>query len=642
MSNRSVTYTLLLNSNVRQALVQTENAASSLDKQMDSLRNNIANIGLAIGAGRLIGLGKEWVEFAADYETAQMRIKNTSDTAYDGAKNLQFIRGEVDKFKIPLMEATESYGQFLAMIKSSGLAGDEVRKLHDEVLLISKVTAVPQYKMDAAIRDVGIMLGEGVLEARHLRALSYVMPQIVPYLAKQLGLDRQEFSKLISSGKLTKSAIDSKLILGAIEEYSKSLEGGLSESLKTTRSELNALNTAWGDFKQNIVLTLKPELVNLTNNLENGAKWLLINKTEVLGFAKAGLKIIEFIIAYRVGVLLLNTGLGLYRITQNIILGQTIRQTALTNSQTTAYARQTIAVNTMVAAIERLNFVQNAQNASFITSAAGVTAANTVGNRYIMSAETGASAAAIASGAAASRMTFGQMLSSAVLKVGLVWIAGEVVEALGGFGKKSGGNVSFFDSLGLSDWSNSNEAVFLNKIGILHRLAFPGLPNENLENRRKENDNQKLLYGYLNLQFDASGKLIDAAKLYGEGASKAIETAKMLGIYSVSNADVSTRNNPQYYDPRQEELFKKYGIDTNSASKKLKIPKDLKDGHEHIRGNSITNITIKMGDLIGMKNPTFSVKNMKDMSDIEEQVGVAMTKILTQVVNDSQLVGDKK
>jgi hypothetical protein len=43
------------------------------------------------------------------------------------------------KLRIPLMQATEAYGDFLAMVKGSHLASNEVRRLHDEVLTIAKI-----------------------------------------------------------------------------------------------------------------------------------------------------------------------------------------------------------------------------------------------------------------------------------------------------------------------------------------------------------------------------------------------------------------------------------------------------------------------------------------------------------------------
>lgn len=145
---------------MEQQALQAEGGVRSLNA---SLREMADVAALSLIANQIISFGKDAVQGAADYEVAMMRIKNVSKSTAEGLANISFINSEVDKLKIPLQDAADAYGTFLVRIANSGLAGDQVRKLHDEILSIAKVTGATPGKMDAAVLDVGKMLAEGVL-----------------------------------------------------------------------------------------------------------------------------------------------------------------------------------------------------------------------------------------------------------------------------------------------------------------------------------------------------------------------------------------------------------------------------------------------------------------------------------------------
>ena len=62
--------------------------------------------------------------------------------------------------------------------------------------------------------------------------------------------------------------------------------------------------------------------------------------------------------------------------------------------------------------------------------------------------------------------------------------------------------------------------------------------------------------------------------------------------------------------------------------------------NERIKGNSSHYITINIDEMNGMNNPTFTVASSYDMGKIEKQVGDALVKVLTGVVNDSQRIAN--
>ena len=307
MSTRSVIYNLQLNSNIIKVLQETEAHAKKLDGAMWQLQKSLAAFGVGLGAHFMKDFALDMVEGATEMERAMLRIKNVSENSLQGMKNQFFIRGEVDKFKIDLQDATDAYGDFLTMVRGSGLAGAEVRKLHDEVLTIGKVTGISKGQMDASVRNLGKLLEEGALEGRHLRPLTYQMSGLMPYISKELGMTNQELEGLISSGKLTKANIDSKVLLDAIEKYANDLLPKLDESLQTIESHTNDAKNAWLEFKNELVLDNKGELNEFIDTLRDGAKWLTDHKDEIVEVGGAVANIAEFYIKWRLALLALQT-----------------------------------------------------------------------------------------------------------------------------------------------------------------------------------------------------------------------------------------------------------------------------------------------------------------------------------------------
>lgn len=303
---QNIKYTVRADSNLKETFRADEVAALSLEKSIDGISSGLRDFAMASGVGlglhALVDFGKEAVQGAADYEVSMIRIKNASLSVSEGVKNQLYISNEVDKFKTDLQRSADAYGSFLLKIKNSGLDGDAQRHLYDNIMTISKVSALPQGEIDATVRNVGIMLGEGILEARHLRQLSYVHPQIVPFLAEALGLKnnqkddfakilgnekdtddsaQQKLSLLMSGGKLTKMSINSNILVDAIEKYKKSVEGGLPEATNSIQSQLNDLDNSWLRFKNDLVYDNLDELKELFHTLEGGVKWLEDHKSGI-------------------------------------------------------------------------------------------------------------------------------------------------------------------------------------------------------------------------------------------------------------------------------------------------------------------------------------------------------------------------
>ena len=328
-SGRQVTYTLNLNSNVSQILQQNERDAMRLDGTMWQLQKSLASFGIGLGATFIADAAKEWVKGAADFEQAMLRIKNASQEGF-GLFNQDFLVKQVDRFKISLQDAADSYGKFLFFVKNTPYDNQQKNQLFQELNIVGKVGGISQENMDATMNNISKLLTEGVLEGRTLRNLSRVHPGIVPYLAEAMGLKSgekdifqnvmaetndetyvQKLSQLISTGKLTKLHIDAKVLFDAFAEYSKGLEGKLPETLGTVNSELNQLGNTWLKFKNELVLGQKPELIEFFHSIESGIKWLSEHEESILRIGKGLVNIIELYAAWRIALMAIHIPAGI-------------------------------------------------------------------------------------------------------------------------------------------------------------------------------------------------------------------------------------------------------------------------------------------------------------------------------------------
>lgn len=673
MSGRQVRYDLYLNSNVKESLRQTEVAAVSLDRQMESVRRNLYAIGTGFGAYRLFQVGKDWLKDIADLETGMLRIKNASENITEGVKNQLFIQDAVKRFKLDLGESVDAYGQFLFKIKNANLGSGLERQLYENILTIGKVAALPQSEIDSTVRNIGIMLGEGILEARHLRMLSYVHPQIIPFLSKAMGLKdddmsgllkgdettaSQKLSQLISSGKLTKSALDARIIIEAIQNYKDSVADKIPETLDTYQSNLNELSNKWLELKKILGDDLKPEILSFFSSIKDGIQWLEEHKKQIYEIGGNIITILKYYAEWRIGMLALQAPfalMGLFRgeLTRVLSIGklygiQTIQQTALYEKQAIAVAELTASVT----ALSREEMLRNARVAAGTEMGAAVPFTGKAGLTMLPGLTTLGGALLVALTAA----------SIAELVVGLKTVNKDTdvpfTKQIKDFfiGKsvwQSEMETSMNDASKRADAKSKNLAEYKNLLPseedaeFVKRMKSLGI-NMSSRQLKELNDTYKAAG-------DNETPLEKLSRLYGGSLAKT-GTSKyedMVGMYK------GRENDPLVFKDALIEAIRSnvLGAHSNLLEDVLRQEKlnggseDFKGlgkfkgkfgDKEKIRGNSVTNIHIDIKEMNGVKGSSFNIKSDKDMKKVMDETGDGFVRKLSAAVNDSQIIAGKK
>lgn len=624
MSNQSATYTLYLNSNVLRALQEHESAALSLDRRFENLQQTLSTIGLGVGLHKLVEEGKEWIKVTAEYEQSLLRIKNNSADIADGIKNQQFILSEVDKYKIPLQEATDAYGDFLAMVKGSHLASDEVRKLHDEILMIAKIKGISDGQMDAAVRNLGKMLEVGALDARHFFFFEQQLSGIGAYVAKELGVSLNQLAMMRHKGELT--GVDPKILLRAIESMATDEAFKLPEALKSTQSELNELSNEWVKFKTDLVLDLKPEIVGFFHSLEDGIHWLKAHKEELIQLGDVLIMAGKAYVGFRVAKLSLDAATTVYNLALGVEITRTSAQTAATTAQTAATQALVLAIRELVIAQEMAaasSATMLAAQEAYLVDATGMAifSSSQAANIAALTEAQALRTAGMAAGASTSGLA---LTSAAAVPVFIAAVAAGVTIAAIAYDLPSG--KGGYNKFGQEVDGENN---------------FEGSVNFGKKQIVDTTSNYKVVLDPVAALIGDSSKYI--RQYEGKTWVDMTDQEKRDAEFDRNNRDSLAHMYPQPTYPASKEEADKERKRAADAKKQAEI---LKNGFggiakpSQVRGNSVTTIHISIGEMNGMKNPQFSVKSSNDMDDIKDKVGTELVKILTGVVNDSQQISD--
>lgn len=438
--DQGVKYVLSLEDLLTPKVRNAEQGVMGLEGAIDSLNSNVmglaSSLGLAFSVREIYEFGKSIVTTTADIEQSMLRIKFASKDMADGIKNQAFIVDEIDKFKIPILEAEAAYGKFLSMVGSSGYASERLRTLHDDLLTVGKVKGITDGQMNTAVMDLGKMLEANSVDARHLRGFGYQLNGIMPYIAAELHTTTAKLAQSIHHGKAVN--IPTESILTAIHKQAADLAKYLPEATASIQSDLNDIGNDWIKFKSELGEDNKSEIKEFFAELKSGIGFLRDHKEELITTGKFVGELIKLYLQYKVVMIAVSALQSAWNLAIGIQLGQ--QAAAITETQS-----QIAAIIELTAALEALSVAnaQAAETTSILVDAQGAALMNT-GLAAQIQATTAAAAsrsalAAGGAGATAGGAAAGAVAGKAILAVAVMYIADSVVGAL--LGESRVGNV---------------------------------------------------------------------------------------------------------------------------------------------------------------------------------------------------------
>jgi len=336
---------------------------ASINRLQYSMNNLVGAFGVSLGLGGIIAFGKEIVDTGAKMEQLRNRILISSSSASEYGASITQLKHIVNDFKVPIEETYDSFGKLATVFRGTEMQGARLRDMFEDISKVVATLPISKAQKGRAFYAIQEMFEEDVVQTRHfVRQLSIAIPGIMQEAEKMTGTTGSGLRKLLKETDPNKQ-IDPKTFLPSLfKTMAEGLEGKMGIQLESIAGNVTDLDNAWIKFKDDVAMSLKPEILGLITDLKDSAIWLKENKDGLIALGKTVVTIGEYYLKYKLAVGAVNLVNNTYR---NFMLGYhnlATQEIIDTERKAIAIGQQTQAINKMTIALERLVYVQAKAN----------------------------------------------------------------------------------------------------------------------------------------------------------------------------------------------------------------------------------------------------------------------------------------
>lgn len=228
---------------------------SSLDEGITGLIPKLGGLvkgflafqGALILQNALSNFARGAIDAAVKVDKLQTALKFASGSEIAGTRNLEFIRSEVERLKIPLGASTEGFTKLAAATRGTTLAGRTTRDIFTGVSEASTVLSLSAEQTSGIFTALGQSISGGTVQLEELRQLTESGGLVGGFslAARALGVTEAQLRKLLETGRIA--------VADFFPRFAKQLKlefGGAS-----VEASGNAQNAIFG--LQNTILSLQ-------------------------------------------------------------------------------------------------------------------------------------------------------------------------------------------------------------------------------------------------------------------------------------------------------------------------------------------------------------------------------------------------
>lgn len=186
-------------------------------------------------------LAFEGVAFQTAVEMQNMTnvIKLVSSSAAEGAKNIAFVRSQVQALGGDIRASMEGFSQLGASAQGTRLEGEGTRQIFSAVSQAALVYQMDPEAQGRAYTALSQMMDKSVVSAEELRGqLAESLPGAIAVAARAMGVSTQELGKMMEMGEV----MAEDLLPRFAQQLSAETAGGLAGSARSAQSSINKLN----------------------------------------------------------------------------------------------------------------------------------------------------------------------------------------------------------------------------------------------------------------------------------------------------------------------------------------------------------------------------------------------------------------
>lgn len=182
-----------------------------LDERSRGLVSGLGNLvkgflafqGVLFVQNLLSGFAKASTDAALALDRVQTSLNFASGGATEGAKNLAFVRAEVDRLKVPLAGSVEGFAQLAAATRGTSVAGQATKDIFTGVSQASTVLGLSAEQSSGALLALTQIASKGTVQAEELRGqLGERIPGAFSIAARAMGVTESQLNKMLETGQV--------------------------------------------------------------------------------------------------------------------------------------------------------------------------------------------------------------------------------------------------------------------------------------------------------------------------------------------------------------------------------------------------------------------------------------------------------
>ncbi|MFM6773368.1 MAG: tape measure protein, partial [Microcystis panniformis] len=241
------------------SFVEGMNKVQKFGEIMDFLKSSIGNVvkvlGLLVVGKIILDLAPASIEVATSFENLERRIRFTSGSISEGAKNIAFLRSEAKRLNVSLSQTLESGSKFFQATKDTPIEGYQSRQVVSAVTQASAVYGLDLDNQQRAFTALEQMSGKAVVSQEELRQqLAEAIPNASQVAANAYGTTTQSMNQLLSTGRVLAEDFLPKFA----QQLKAQTSSGVGDAVNSSVAITNKFNNSLTELQESIGKTLLP------------------------------------------------------------------------------------------------------------------------------------------------------------------------------------------------------------------------------------------------------------------------------------------------------------------------------------------------------------------------------------------------
>lgn len=278
----------------------------------EGVLNRIKRLTISVFAtGAILMAARDLTAVTAKYQAFDNAINFASGSAVEAAKNQEFLKDTIDRYRLPIEASTSGFKQLTASMMGTKLQGQATRDIFEGVSVAATAMNLTGEQVNGTYLALGQIMSKGKVQAEELRGqLGERLPGAFNIAARAMGVTQAELNKMLESGDVLATNFLPKFAA----ELKKTFEGALPEAIASLQSSRNAYETEITRTKVLLGQELQPAMITFFETMSEGLReltpllisagqglnsYLVANRENFLNILKSGVSFLRFLADHR-------------------------------------------------------------------------------------------------------------------------------------------------------------------------------------------------------------------------------------------------------------------------------------------------------------------------------------------------------